>query len=347
MFASILKGIFNLILIITCVTLFHSQVLLFREEIDESFWSDEHVEIITKNVVSWENITVNDVRLNVLQCGAANSQKKELVLLLHGFPETGLLSWYHQIGPICDAGFHVVVPDMRGYNSSQKPAHISDYRQSKLVNDVVGLIKYFGKDNAHIIGHDWGGIISWLVAAEHPDVVKSLTILNACHLEAFKKLILELHDFNQMISSYYIAYFQVPILTERAISKNDFLGLRTVFKDSTGLDRKTFSKDYIQRSVHSFSQPEVLTSALNYYRAIPFDTYSSFISGVKTNKITSPTLVIWGKKDIALSYKLGELSLEHCENGKLIIIEDAAHFVQHDQPERVSSEIISFLKSSK
>eukprot|EP01114_Cavostelium_apophysatum_P011265 TRINITY_DN2547_c0_g1_i3.p1 TRINITY_DN2547_c0_g1~~TRINITY_DN2547_c0_g1_i3.p1 ORF type:complete len:165 (-),score=2.26 TRINITY_DN2547_c0_g1_i3:37-531(-) len=134
------------------------QLFLFRSEIRDDFWSRYSVEIHSKNSVKWTSVTTNSVKLNIIECGEKN---EDLVLLLHGFPETALLSWHHQFGPICDAGYHVIAPDLRGYNQSERPAEISKYVQSQLVKDVVGLIDHFGKENAIIVGHDWGGLISW------------------------------------------------------------------------------------------------------------------------------------------------------------------------------------------
>src|ERR1700682_2290056 len=102
---------------------------------------------------------VNDIRLHYAECGSSNNG---LVILLHGFPEFWY-SWRHQL-PVLGKHYHVVAPDLRGYNLSDKPPRIEDYRIELLVGDVVGLIRYFGKERAAVVGHDWGAAVAWAVA---------------------------------------------------------------------------------------------------------------------------------------------------------------------------------------
>src|SRR5213594_1709449 len=115
---------------------------------------------------------VGDVRLHYVECGSASSN---LVILLHGFPEFWY-SWRHQL-PVLGARYHVVAPDMRGYNLSDKPPRVKDYRIENLVADVTRLIHYFGKSKAAIIAHDWGAGVAWALAQKHPEAVTKLAAL--------------------------------------------------------------------------------------------------------------------------------------------------------------------------
>src|SRR6202051_2387810 len=115
---------------------------------------------------------VNGVRLHYAEAGSG-----PLVVLLHGFPEFWY-SWRHQITALAQAGYHVVAPDMRGYNLSSKPAGWREYDAESLAGDVAGLIRYFGVENAYVAGHDWGAAVAYYTAMEHPDLVKRLAILN-------------------------------------------------------------------------------------------------------------------------------------------------------------------------
>src|SRR5918911_3649077 len=111
---------------------------------------------------------VGDVRLHYAECG----EGERLIILLHGFPECWY-SWRHQLKALGDR-YHVVAPDMRGYNLSDKPPRVEDYRIDNLVDDVTGLIRHFGKEQAVIVGHDWGAAVAWGVALNHPEYVTRL-----------------------------------------------------------------------------------------------------------------------------------------------------------------------------
>src|SRR2546423_11782417 len=114
---------------------------------------------------------VGDVRLHYAECGAG----ERLVVLLHGFPECWY-SWRRQLTALGEH-FRVVAPDMRGYNLSDKPSGVEDYRTSRLVDDVTGLIRHLGAREAAVVGHDWGAIVAWAVAQHYPDYVSRLVAL--------------------------------------------------------------------------------------------------------------------------------------------------------------------------
>ena len=114
---------------------------------------------------------VGDVRLHYAECG----EGERLVLLLHGFPECWY-SWRRQL-PALGERYHVVAPDMRGYNLSDKPSRVEDYKINLLVDDVLGLIRHFGAREAAVVGHDWGAAVAWAVAQHYPDYVWKLASL--------------------------------------------------------------------------------------------------------------------------------------------------------------------------
>src|ERR1700712_4086949 len=113
---------------------------------------------------------VNDLSLHVVEAGPADGP---LLMLLHGFPEFWW-AWRHQIGPLAGQGYHVVVPDMRGYNSSDAPQDVASYRLDVLVADVLALADSFGVDRFRLLGHDWGAIVAWAVGASHPQRLEQL-----------------------------------------------------------------------------------------------------------------------------------------------------------------------------
>ncbi|MGZ4570601.1 MAG: alpha/beta fold hydrolase [Blastococcus sp.] len=125
-----------------------------------------------------------------------------LIVLLHGFPEFWY-GWRLQIQPLAAAGFHVVAPDMRGYNLSSRPDAVAAYGTEKLADDVQGLVRERGAESAMLVGHDWGGTAAWATAMMHPEVVDRLAILNAAHP---RKLSQGLHHPDQLHRSWYFFF---------------------------------------------------------------------------------------------------------------------------------------------
>jgi epoxide hydrolase 4 len=268
------------------------------------------------------------VRLHYVEAGEG-----PLVVLLHGFPEFWY-SWRHQITPLAQAGFHVVAPDMRGYNLSDKPQGWRAYDTSLLADDIAGLIRSFGEQSAYVVGHDWGAAVAYAVAMNHPEVVRRLAILNVPHptrmLEGFRTL-------KQLRKSWYMFFFQIPWLPEYMARRDEFaFGKRSLRADS----KKAFSDEDLERYVEAWSQPGALTGAINYYRAALRRSPGKALAQMKP--IEAQTLVIWGMLDRHLGSELAEPAPEWVPNVRVERIPDATHWVQHDAPERVNELLVEF-----
>jgi epoxide hydrolase 4 len=157
-------------------------------------------------------IVTNGVRLNVVEDGP-------LVILLHGFPEYWY-GWRNQIPALGEAGFHVVAPDQRGYHLSDKPLALSAYRLDVLARDVTGLMDALGAQKAILVGHDWGGLVAWAVAALYPERVEKLAVLNAPYPLAPARTVFRHPE--QLLRSVYLYFFQLPYLPEAVLRKNDW-----------------------------------------------------------------------------------------------------------------------------
>ncbi|MGH2599418.1 MAG: alpha/beta fold hydrolase, partial [Dehalococcoidia bacterium] len=271
-------------------------------------------------IAAWTHgeATVNGVRLHYVEAGSG-----PLVLLLHGFPEFWY-SWRHQIPVLAAAGYHVVAPDMRGYNTSAKPRGVRSYALEPLTGDVLGLIRHFGAERATVVGHDWGGAVAWYVPMRYPDAVERLIVLNAPHPAALMR---ELHTLDQLRRSWYVFVFQIPWLPEAAVRARGYAMLdRTLRTDPARPD--AFSDDDIRRYKRALAQPGALTAAINYYRA-------AFRRDPRTatrdlRPITCPTLLIWGERDRYLSPRLTEGLDRWVPNLRVERIPDASHWVQVD-----------------
>ena len=259
------------------------------------------------------------------------------VVLLHGFPEFSY-SWRHQVPALAAAGWRAIAPDLRGYGRSPKPPGVNAYRIQSLAADVVGLVRRECGGKAHVVGHDWGGVIAWWVAMHHPDVVNKLAILNAPHPSAYFR---ELRRPAQVVRSWYVGFFQLPWLPERAISWNHFAALRRLFRTDPARPG-AFTDEDVARYVEAFSPPGALEGPINYYRAAVRQGPRALSRNVRP--VAAPTLVLWGGRDRYLVPELAAGLEQWVPNVRVERLPEASHWVQHDAPERVNELLIDFLR---
>lgn len=278
-------------------------------------------------------IKTNGIRLHTVQAGPKSGIP---VVLLHGFPEFWY-GWRKQIPALAKAGCRVIVPDQRGYNLSDKPKGIDAYCIDNLVEDVVGLIDALEYEKVNLVGHDWGALVAWMLAVQHPERLHRLGIVNVPHPAVMKRFLQR--DPGQMGRSLYALFFQLPWLPELSMRMFNWsgasLGMR---RNGRGL---AFTEEDIKKYKEAWSQPGAMTAMLNWYRAAP--RYQSQITNGMQVRI--PTLILWGVKDFALSYRMARPSLDYCEEGNLIFFTDATHWVQHEEADEVNLHLLNFISS--
>jgi len=273
----------------------------------------------------------NGVNLQVVMAGPKDGP---LIILLHGFPEFWY-GWRKQMPALADAGYHVWAPDQRGYNRSDKPAGVDAYTIDTLAADVMGLIEASGRAQVYLVGHDWGAAVAWWVAGKYPERVKKLAILNVPHPAVMRRAVIE--DAEQRKRSWYIFFFQLPWLPEQSLRQDNFTNMIRALKGASR--RGTFTADDLAAYRQAWSRPGALTAMLNWYRA----AVRNQGQGVALGRITVPTLMIWGAQDIALGRTLAQPSIDLCDDGRLVFLEEASHWVQHEEPETVNRLLLEFL----
>lgn len=277
------------------------------------------------NEIEEKYIKINGITLHTIITGSG-----EPLILLHGFPDFWY-GWKNIILGLKDK-FQLIVPDMRGYNLSDKPDGIENYKLDILIEDIKGLSEKLGFTKFNLAGHDWGGMVSWTLAEKYPEILKKLIILNAPHPKIFRKLITK--DNDQKKASGYIVRFLKE--GESFLFENNFQALQlSVF--GTAKNKKAFSEFDKEKYIEAWSQPGALTGGVNYYKANR--SYEEW-SGI----INVPTLVIFGMKDIFVLPKVLEGLEDFIKDLKIVRIENASHWVMHDDPELVNSSIQSFLR---
>ena len=306
--------------------------------------------------VSHEYASVNGQRLHYARAGSG-----PLMVFVHGFPEFWY-EWKHQIAEF-SRDHTVVAPDMRGYNLSSKPEELSAYQMPNLVEDLraltAELMKGSGASKFTLVAHDWGGVVAWVFAAQHPQMLDKLVIVNAPHPTIFGRLLRD--DAAQQKASGYMLMFRSP-QAEATLSADNYERL-TAMVLGDGLKNGTVTEADKKMYVDAWSQPGALTGGLNYYRAAGVGPPRP--AAIETAATTAappaapgeaaallslppmivrvPTLVIWGEKDTALlTSNLNGLE-EVVPSLTVRRIPDGTHWVVREKASEVNGLIREFL----
>ncbi len=268
-------------------------------------------------------LDVGKVNLHVACIGSGPT-----LVMLHGFPEYWYGGW--EVARRLAPDFRVLLPDQRGYNLSDKPLGLDNYRLPALTEDLAGLVAAVSEQPVLLMAHDWGGAIGWLAGAEHGDLVRGLIIANAPHPDVFARELAENPD-QQSASSY------VNLLTadnaEDSLSANDFGLLGYMMGDALSDEELPVYKE-------AWGQPGALTAMLNWYRA-NFDGLTLLVAEQPT-VVEVPTKVLWGMQDTALlPGNLVGLD-DYVTDLQVEEFPDASHWILHEQPDEVAASVRAF-----
>jgi pimeloyl-ACP methyl ester carboxylesterase len=268
-------------------------------------------------------LEVNGVRLHVVDEGVGPP-----VVLLHGFPDSSAL-WRHQVKALTAAGWRCIVPDLRGFGQSTKPELVADYRISRSVRDVIGIMDALGVERAPVVGHDWGSGVGWAMATLAPERVERFCAISVGHPTGFWATGME-----QRERSWYMLFFQFEGIAEEALSRDGFAFL----KDWMG-----GAGDW-ERYARDLARPGALTAALNWYRANISPEQFGTAEGPALPPVTCPVLGIWSSGDrhvaeaqmtISERYVTGPWRYER--------IEGASHWIPVDAPDELNALLLGFL----
>jgi len=270
-----------------------------------------------------------------IHASVAGPRDGPVVMLLHGFPEFWH-GWQRQIEPLVAAGFRVIVPDQRGYNLSSKPIGVAAYALTELVSDVIAIADQLGQEKIFLAGHDWGAAVAWSAALLHPQRIAKLVVVNVPHPSVMRRFMMK-HT-RQMLRSWYIFFFQLPYLPEAFFSAFHFrIGERSLLRSSRP---GTFSPEDLAQYRSAWSQPGALTGMINWYRAL-----FRFRTKFPDRTVRIPTRILWGERDAFLLPEMAQESLRYCTNAELFTFAGASHWLQHEEPARVSELLIDFFRS--
>lgn len=264
-------------------------------------------------------------------CRVSGDKQNELVIFLHGFPETSFM-WRKVMDKLASLGFYCIAPNMRGYSAEACPKGVKNYHIKYLRKDILNLAKWANKDRFHLVGHDWGAAIGWNLVFNYPKKIISWTALSVPHTRAFTKAFKTNKE--QKKKSRYILWFLLPLLPEFIIRRNNFEKFRRLWKLS--------SSEEVEKYLSVFSRKQSLTAALNYYRANIGKGKGESIGDIHT-----PTLFIWGKNDMAIASCAAESNHKYMKGDYTFLAIDAGHWLIQERYSEIEAALIYHLKKYK
>jgi epoxide hydrolase 4 len=283
---------------------------------------------------------LGDVRLHYVEKGEG-----PLILLLHGFPQFWWL-WRKQLADL-GRDHHAVAVDMRGYNLSSAPQEVDAYRMRHLLADVRGLVEHLGADRFVLVGHDWGGIVSWAFAIKYPELLDRLVICDGPPPFTWGRELERTPRQREAVR--YMEDFSKPApLGEELLRANDFAAMETL-AIGRGVEKGYLSESDRALYREAWSKPGVLTGGLNYYRAARMGEQVSrgqpaeAQEAMRAKRVEVPTLVIWGGADRFLLPGLTDGIEEWVPDVRVEVLPGAGHWVPQECAEEVTRLIREFV----
>lgn len=255
----------------------------------------------------------------------------EPVVLLHGFPQD-CTAWDRVAPALHQHGLRTLAPDQRGYSPMARPRTRKHYALRETTEDVLAMLDAAGIKKAHVVGHDWGGIAAWALGAWHPDRVRTLTAISVPHPAAMAKAMV---TSDQALRSYYMALFQLPLLPERLLLAGNGAALRRVLR------RGGLPDDAVDRYVARMREPGALSSALGWYRALPWSGRDP------VGRVRVPTLHLWSTEDAFLGRAATEATGQFVDAPyRLEVLDGVTHWIPELAPERVAELVTAHVRAA-
>jgi pimeloyl-ACP methyl ester carboxylesterase len=297
-------------------------------------------------------ISVNGVELEVFEAGQRNAGKP--IVLCHGWPEHAF-SWRHQVPALAAAGYHVIVPNQRGYGNSSRPTEVTDYDIAHLSGDLIALLDHYGYEDATFVGHDWGAMVVWGLTLLHPNRASKVVNLSVPYFERGQQPWVEFMEETLGSDFYFVHFNRQPGVADAVLDENTFQFLRNMFRideptsepqpgmalislarAETPLGEPLMSDSELAVFVAAFESTG-FTGSINWYRNV--DRNWHLLADVDPI-IQQPTLMIYGDRDGVSRSE----NLTHFVPNVEVVSLDCGHWIQQERPEETNQTILSWLE---
>ncbi|MGV3610478.1 MAG: alpha/beta fold hydrolase [Fluviicola sp.] len=297
-------------------------------------------------------ISVNGVELEVFEAGKEHAGKP--IVLCHGFPEHAF-SWRHQVPALAAAGYHVIIPNQRGYGNSSCPTEVTEYDIEHLTGDLVALLDHFGYENATFVGHDWGANVVWNLALLHPERVNKIINLALPYQERGEQPWIEFMEAIFGGDFYFVHFNRQPGVADTILNKNASRFLRNIFRKNLPpttpepgmlminlaqaekpLGEPLMKDDELSVFISAF-ESSGFTGSINWYRNL--DRNWHLMADI-TPIIHQPTLMIYGERDTIPKSENLKNRVSNLDVASL----DCGHWIQQEKPEETTQLILKWLE---
>ena len=297
--------------------------------------------VAMNNSNSIKEVIVNDEWFAEVQIGEYTLNRRiagmendgEMVILLHGFPETSYM-WIKLMKVLAEKGYRVIAPDQRGYSPNARPTFIKEYSLKHTSSDVLAIANAYNLQRFHLVGHDWGSSVGWAFVAEHPERLYSWTSLSIPHMKAFQEAYRS--DFDQQRRSKYIKFFNMPFFPELYFSYKGYNNLKNIWSAHDDEEKEAY--------LSVFRQSGALRSALNWYRA-NIGRHRNPTDHINFGIVEVPSLLVWGNMDMAIGRKSIVLNEQYMAGPYNLLELYAGHWLIQESFEDVSKAIIKHIKT--
>ena len=291
-----------------------------------------------KSGITIDFVEAGELTFEVAQAAPKKGSGDHLALLLHGFPELHF-SWRHQIPLLAEMGYRVWAPNLRGYGGTSRPEGVRNYAMDKLTADIDALINASGAKKVTLFAHDWGAIIAWAYAITRKTSLERLVIMNVPHPKPAQR---EIKQWHQRKKSWYIYFFQLPMLPERMLARRGGEAVGDIIAN-TSCNPHLFGPEVREVYSEASRRPGARTAMVNYYRALARHRDTLDMGDFR---VEVPTLMVWGEEDVAIHIKCTEGTQDWVSDLTLKRLPGISHWVQQDAPDSVNAIIKDWLPAA-
>jgi len=267
------------------------------------------------------------LRVNGIDINVAIEGEGPAVFLLHGFPDSNAL-WRDVMPALVEAGYQVIAPDQRGFGASDAPPGVTQYRMATIVSDAIAVLDALDISKAHLVAHDWGAFIGWLLAGQHGERFSSYTTLSVGHPSAYRAA-----GWEQKRKAWYTVFFQLRGIAEATMKVWNWAVFRKLVRHHPETEHW----------IEDLSRPGRLTAAINWYRANLWKLYTTDFP-----RVCIPVMGVWSADDLALVEDQMIDSERFVDNSfRYERVDDCSHWIPLDEPQRAAALLLDFFEEQK